>query len=544
MTVKDVMGMFQDFSILAGEKAVNRELTSATVIDAPDIGNWIKGGEFVLSTGYAFRNDMEVLFRAVKQMSKSGACAFGIKLDRYIKELPKELVKYAEEHCFPIIYIPKHYFFVDIITPLQQILNRREFSSLEYSEYIHNLFMEKLMMGVTVREILNEVERLTHIQVALYQYYNDTVSFSEKAEELECRIRAMEGEKSLLSTTRELPFFELRLGSSVFGRMLFQEGTCYQGEANENNRIVIEQAATILILLIQREISEQKAEVKYRDEFIQDLLYENINSEEEIQNRAKLYHWDFSAGGLVVIVDVDDYKRVYNNKDFNIDKSRMQEGQRQLIFAAAKRVMAKYFTQIVYSYLSDQIVFILSERNCKREKLLNQTIKAGDEIRKIVSEDTDFTVMIGIGAYQHRIAQIHESFSQARKSVMIGRAVYSKNRTVVFEFLGVYKLLWAVKDTEEAEELQDNYMGKLLRYDDINHTELTQTVESLSKQEWNLLKTSKESFIHYNTIKYRFSKICEVLGVNLRLREEQINMDLSIKLYYLNRKEHGEKGRM
>lgn len=525
--------MFQDFSLLAGEKAADKELTSVTVIDAPDIGTYIKGGEFVLSTGYAFRNDMNLLIQQVEQMSRSGACAFGIKLDRYIKELPEELVSYAEENQFPIIYIPNNYPFVDVITPLQQILNRREFSSLQYSEYIHNLFLELLMKGVTVNEILNEVERLTKFQTALYQYHNDTISFSGKAEKLKNQVKEMEEGKSLLSVTRELPFFELRLGATVFGRLLFPKGTSYQGEENDNNRIVIEQAATILILLIQREIAEQKARAQYRDEFVQDLLYENINSEEEIQNRARLYHWDFGAGGLVVIVDVDDYKLLYN-KDYNMDISRIQEEQRQLIFAVAKRIMMKYFTQVVYSYLSDQIVFILSETDYEKDKLLNQVMKAGDEIRGIVSENTDFTVMVGIGTYQPQIVQIHESFSQARKSVLIGRAVYKRDRTMAFELLGVYQLLWAARETKEAEELQNAYIGKLLRYDEKNHTELVQTVESLSQWEWNLLKASKESFIHYNTMKYRFAKICEILGVNLRLREEQTNMDLSLKLYYLS----------
>ena len=137
---------------------------------------------------------------------------------------------------------------------------------------------------------------------------------------------------------------------------------------------MIEQAATILILLIQREIAEQKARAQYRDEFVQDLLYENINSEEEIQNRARLYHWDFGAGGLVVIVDVDDYKLLYN-KDYNMDISRIQEEQRQLIFAVAKRIMMKYFTQVVYSYLSDQIVFILSETDYEKDKLLKDVYK-------------------------------------------------------------------------------------------------------------------------------------------------------------------------
>lgn len=536
ITINDVMGMFKDFSVLAGKSTLDRELTNVTVIDAPDIGIWIKGGEFVLSTAYAFQNNIGLLFDVVKQMCTSGACAFGIKLDRYIKELPEEILKYADENNFPIVYIPNSYLFIDIITPLQQVLSNKELTALQYSEYVHNLFIEMMMKGVTVKRILDELERLINVQMALYQCYNDRIVFSSKAKELEKQVvKLKKGEMSNVSITRMFPFFELRLGNTVFGRLIFsEEKQVFDGKNKGNRKIAIEHAGMILILLIQREIEDNKIRAQYRDEFVQDLLYQNIKSEEEIQNRAKLYNWDFSNGGIVVIVDVDDYKRLYHSKNYNADMSWMQERQREIIFEKAKRVITQKFNKVVYSYLSDQIIFIVSIKNYDKEKALCQIIDTGDTIRKVVSESTNFTVTIGIGSYQSRIADVHKSYTQAKKSVLIGRAVYKKDRTESFDQLGVYKLLWAVMKSEEAVELYETYIGKLVEYDKEYHTELVQTTEAISKYDWNLMKAAKESFVHYNTIKYRFSKICEILEVNLRLKEEQINMELSLKLHYLN----------
>ena len=84
--------------------------------------------------------------------------------------------------------------------------------------------------------------------------------------------------------------------------------------------MAVEYADIILSLHLQSRISNQRIEEKYRDEFISDLLFHNIRSEDEIHNRSRLYGWDFRDGGCVIIADVDDFKCSYlqcaNNKGY------------------------------------------------------------------------------------------------------------------------------------------------------------------------------------------------------------------------------------
>ena len=83
----------------------------------------------------------------------------------------------------------------------------------------------------------------------------------------------------------------------------------------------------VLILKIQRQLSNAQIEAKYREEFVQDLIYGNIKSREEIQNRAKLYQWDFSEGGVTVIVDVDDFKQRYAE---GLDRQKNEKMEREM----------------------------------------------------------------------------------------------------------------------------------------------------------------------------------------------------------------------
>ena len=42
-------------------------------------------------------------------------------------------------------------------------------------------------------------------------------------------------------------------------------------------------------------------------------------------------------------------------------------------------------------------------------------------------------------------------------------------------------------------------------------------------------------FIHYNTIKYRFNKICEIIDLDLGNREDKFKIELCLKLMNMSK---------
>ncbi len=56
MRIKDVM-LLQEFThakIIAGKDLLEKEVTGATIVDAPDGFAWIEQGNFILTTGFPF----------------------------------------------------------------------------------------------------------------------------------------------------------------------------------------------------------------------------------------------------------------------------------------------------------------------------------------------------------------------------------------------------------------------------------------------------------------------------------------------------------
>ena len=61
--LRDILAMdiFRNFKIIAGKNGSDREVKTVSVMDAPDIYKWMKGGEFLITSGYVVKDQPEYL---------------------------------------------------------------------------------------------------------------------------------------------------------------------------------------------------------------------------------------------------------------------------------------------------------------------------------------------------------------------------------------------------------------------------------------------------------------------------------------------------
>ena len=77
-------------------------------------------------------------------------------------------------------------------------------------------------------------------------------------------------------------------------------------------------------------------------------------------------------------------------------------------------------------------------------------------------------------------------------------------------------------------------LGRVEQFDLENHGELFDTLNMLVECNWNLREASEQLYIHYNTMKNRYHKIQEVMGVSLDNMEERLEVEFAIKSKIVN----------
>jgi len=526
--VKDIFENLnmEGFELIAGKGGINRSIKAISIIDAPDGYKWLKGGEFVVTTAYMVKDNLDDLMELIININNAGVSAFGIKIHRYINELPDSIINLANELNLPLISIPNEVPYAEIIHMVTLDMFDLQTRRLYISEKIHNSFTNLVIKGGDTQEIVNELSSLIHKDVCFYDnffrkfYYNST--FDSLGADIE--------NLSLENLLEKYKNYKIKVKNNSYGYLIIFDNQS-QEQIENFEEIAIEHAMMVLILDIQKRISNYEIQSKYRDKLLQDLIFNNIHSVEEVDKRASIYGWKFDKPAVSIVIDIDNFKEKYlQSKDFEkIDESLKLIRKKML--SICKSIYDQFYSS-VYTCFSDKFVFVI-QFDCNYELFNKKINRLSNLVQKRIKEETKLSATIGIGLIKESILEISDSFDEALKSVKLGRKMYKADTIIFFDDLKVYRLLDSISDKKCIEEFYNKYLLKLTEYDQKNNSNLLCTLECLSKNDWNMNSVAKILFIHYNTIKYRVTRISEILEIDIKDSRQKFNIDLAFKLYNL-----------
>lgn len=80
---------------VAGFGGLKREVNSFSIVDTPEIGSWLHGGELVVDAGYITSEHPELRRTLVAELARHGCAGLGVKLHRYYDAVPPEYIERA-----------------------------------------------------------------------------------------------------------------------------------------------------------------------------------------------------------------------------------------------------------------------------------------------------------------------------------------------------------------------------------------------------------------------------------------------------------------
>lgn len=537
MTVEELLELptIKGLKLISGNLGVHREISTVTVVDTPDGFQWLKGNEVVITTTYALEKTPNAFLDFISKLLSRNISALIVKSDRYIKVIPENAKKLCDEKALPLIYCPAIYAFSDIINPTLSGIISKQAEQLKESSKIHESFLELAINDRSIHQILQTLSTLIQEPTAYVDTVFHKVYFSENVSEDSLYLKGLSYEIILNEYREKYQCIDVVNKEQKFGYIMLlsdRSDRTYPDTDSNIYKTAIEYASIVIILRMQIRISNRMIEEKYYSSFVGDLMLNNVKTREEINTRAHLYGWNLDGGGFVAIIDINNIKKYYLR---NLDTGTNEKLQKYTdqIFDTSIKYIKQAFPSTIYYSQSDFIAFLITGKlPVSARKTLADTFS---QIQHSLLNAVPFTISMGVGMYVDDIINIHNSYQQAKQVIQTVYQIQQFNRLFFYDQIGIYRLLFSISSNNEAIEFCDKYVKPLQQYDDQHHANLIETLQSIINCGWNLKLASEKLFLHYNSVKYRFQKICDLLEIDLRDNSRHTEIELALKIYLIQK---------
>ncbi len=133
-----------------------------------------------------------------------------------------------------------------------------------------------------------------------------------------------------------------------------------------------------------------------------------------------------------------------------------------------------------------------------------------------------------ISSYSENVKHLPSNF--ARISLMMNYAHNCEDHILVYDELGIKKVLLSVYDKKVLSEYCFQKIGKIEEYDSVNHTELVNFFKLYLENDCSVQKISELTFTHRNTVNYQIKKIKSILGDDILSFSEKAEMYLALHI--------------
>ena len=144
-------------------------------------------------------------------------------------------------------------------------------------------------------------------------------------------------------------------------------------------------------------------------------------------------------------------------------------------------------------------------------------------IAKSICDNINTEVMakaiIGIGTVVSNVKEIARSYKEARVALEVGKVFDDEKYILSYEDLGIGRLIYQLPTT--LCELFLTEVFKKGSIDDLDQ-EIIFTIQKFFENNLNVSETSRQLYVHRNTLVYRLDKIQKITGLDLRVFDQAI----------------------
>jgi purine catabolism regulator len=527
---------FKGYKVLAGRGGLNNKIQGFAMLDAPDGFLWTKGREFALSSGYVLQQNPGLFEEVVKTDNFRKIACFGLKVDRYIKNVPEDVLKVFDELKIPLISIPSGDTWMDIINALNVMVmnsNIMQFNIREISPYD---FSNESYHAKKINKILGAIEYEMKFPAMIYDLSTENAAYSSKAfREVSAGLKTEDFWNPGFNSSKELlcdnlkmarysisdpkygkPFSWITVPITVDGKI---KAYFVVLEAVDKIDYFDQFALRTGFLLIQ-ELYEQLLVARSAvdsdfEKFVKNMLDGSLGSQDEITGAANEINIKVNERYYVLVMEQSN-------------ESVILAGLYDLLKNSIRGEFFHNYCRV--SYLgSNRCLFLIRMDENLTEKQNADSIreKCMNLKKRLELKVPGIRLAFGLSDSRDFVYGMKRNHHRAEQAIRIGRLLYPKEEIWTYSQLGAFGWM-DIKDDEINQMLSS--FNLLLESEE--HRELMKTLKAYIECKMNFSMTAQKLFIHINTVRKRIEEITGMMSLDLDDPMSRLKLEILLELFF------------
>ncbi|WP_443258600.1 PucR family transcriptional regulator [Virgibacillus sp. L01] len=523
----------KECTVLAGHRGLTRSVQSVNISDTHDVINFLDKNNLLLTTAYGFQNDTEKLCELIRQMHELDCAGIVIKVNRFLKQLPKEVKLLADDLAFPIIDLPTAQTLGNLSRHILNYLNDHESEQLYYALHVQREFSDMMVQGHSLRSLVEQLGHFLQRPALLLDHRGEAITQSH-----DFRMDSMkpvgqkitEAVKSDLENAREGSTFSLPAEEKSITTYPVKTKRQYpsmlvildaQTLPYPSSHMAIEQAGNVISFTIIKEQAIEENTRLLKNNFFADLIERRVHSVEEIMSRAEYYGLKADNESVCIVCSIDaegnsyETLQLYEKKIGNLHHYIYDQLEDEIINGNMK---ATLFTKETY------FVMILQFPHYTEAEINNVTNFVE---RAQTNIEGDNSVSFGISNPIQSITEIPTAYEEAVEAVLNGYSMRMAGFINFYKTKEIKELLNTLP-RKDLKAIYENTLKTLAYPKTKEDVELVKTIETYLNCQCEISDTSRRLYIHRNTVKYRISKTEEMLDCSFHDPNDSLKVRVAI----------------
>ena len=239
-----------------------------------------------------------------------------------------------------------------------------------------------------------------------------------------------------------------------------------------------------------------------KDNFIKNLLLDNLLLV-DIYNRAKKLHIEVGVRRVVYMVEAKD----------NLDGS-------------AQEALKSFFSSEPKDFVTavdEKNIIVVKE--LAPEDDYKQVQKVAESMMDMLSSELMLSAKISYGTIVNEIKEVSRSYKEAKMALEVGKIFFVDKEIIAYNALGIGRLIYQLPIPLCKMFIKEIFTD--VSPDDFDEETLS-TINKFFENNLNVSETSRQLYIHRNTLVYRLDKLDRSTGLDLRVFDDAITFKIAL----------------